>query len=94
MGLFFDQDWFAVRLAELTQDAPAGRVADIGGPEVLDVTDILHRLQDAGRVSTRVLSIKLPGKAFRAFAEGHHLAGLPGYGTQTFDEWLASGAAK
>jgi uncharacterized protein YbjT (DUF2867 family) len=84
----------AVRIAELTQGVPAGRVADIGGPEVLDVTDILHRLQGAGRVSTRVLSIRLPGRAFRAFAAGHHLAGLPGYGTQTFDEWLASGAAK
>lgn len=84
----------AVRLAELTAGAPAGRVADIGGPEILDVTDILHRLQAAGRVSKRVLSIKLPGKAFRAFAAGHHLAGLPGYGTQTFDQWLASGALK
>lgn len=84
----------AVRLAELAQGAPAGRVADIGGPEVLDVTDILHRLQDAGRVSRRVWSIKVPGKAFAAFRAGHHLTGLPGYGTQTFDQWLASGAAK
>lgn len=84
----------AVRLAELTQGAPAGRVGDIGGPEILDATDVLHRLQAAGRASRLVVSIKLPGKAFRAFAEGHHLAGLPGYGTQTFDEWLATGAAK
>lgn len=84
----------ADRLAELATGAPAGRVADFGGPEILDATDVLHRLQAAGRAPRRVLSIRLPGKAFRAFAAGHHLAGLPGGGTQTFDEWLATGAAK
>lgn len=82
------------RLAELATGAPAGRVADLGGPEILDVTDVLHRLQAAGRASRRVLSVRLPGKTFRAYAEGHHLAGLPGAGRQTFDEWLASGAEK
>lgn len=82
------------RLAELATGAPAGRVADLGGPEILDAAEVLNRLQAAGRAPKRVLSIKLPGKAFRAFVAGHHLAGLPGGGTQTFDEWLASGAAK
>lgn len=84
----------ADRLVELAISAPAGRVADIGGPEILDATDILHRLQAAGRAPKRVLSIRLPGKAFAAFVAGHHMPGLPGYGTQTFDEWLASGATK
>lgn len=84
----------AARLTELATSAPAGRVADLGGPEILDATDILHRLQAAGRAPRRVLSIKLPGAAFTAFAAGHHMPGLPGSGTQTFDEWLASGAAK
>lgn len=87
-------DDVAARLAELATGAPAGRVPDLGGPEILDVTDILHRLQAAGRAPRRVLSIELPGRAFAAFAAGHHLAGLPGAGTQTFDAWLASGAEK
>jgi uncharacterized protein YbjT (DUF2867 family) len=87
-------DDVATRLAELATGAPAGRVADIGGPEILDATDILHRLQAAGRAPKRVLSITLPGKTFAAFRAGHHLTGLPGYGTQTFDQWLASGATK
>ncbi len=84
----------AFRLAELATGTPGGRVADVGGPEILDVSDILGRLQRAGRASRRVLSIALPGKTFAAFRAGHHLAGVPGYGTQTFDEWLASGASK
>jgi uncharacterized protein YbjT (DUF2867 family) len=84
----------ATRLAELATDAPAGRVADIGGPEILDASDILSRLRAAGRANRRVLSLAPPGKTFGAFQEGHHLTGLPGYGTQTFDEWLASAATK
>jgi uncharacterized protein YbjT (DUF2867 family) len=84
----------ATRLVELATAEPSGRVADIGGPEILDASDILHRLQAAGRAPKRVLSLRLPGTTFAAFAAGHHMPGLPGYGTQTFDEWLASGAAK
>jgi uncharacterized protein YbjT (DUF2867 family) len=89
----------AHRLAELATAPPAssggdGRVADIGGPEILQGRDILARLQRAGRAKKRVLTVSLPGKTFAAFRAGHHLTGLPGYGTQTFDEWLASGAAK
>jgi uncharacterized protein YbjT (DUF2867 family) len=84
----------ATRLAELATGVPAGRVADIGGPEILDASDILSRLQAAGRAPQRVLSLALPGKTFDGFQQGHHLTGLPGYGTQTFDEWLASGATK
>lgn len=87
-------DDVAARLADLATGAPAGRVADIGGPEILPGRDILSRLQRAGRAGRPVFSITLPGKTFRAFRAGHHLTGLPGWGTQTFDEWLASGAEK
>lgn len=84
----------AARLAELATVAPAGRVADIGGPEILQTRDILGRLQRADRAKRRVLFVRLPGKTVRAFRAAHHTSGLPGYGTQTFDEWLVSGADK
>ena len=84
----------AARLAELSTSAPAGRVADIGGPEILQTRDILERLQRAGRAKRRVLFVRVPGKTVREFRAGRHTTGLPGYGTQTFDEWLASGADK
>lgn len=87
-------DDVATRLVELATGAPAGRVADVGGPEILRGRDILARLQAAGRAKKRVAVLALPGKTFGAFRAGHHLAGRPGYGTQTFDAWLASGAAK
>lgn len=106
-GLFFFDlkvqpigvDDVAVRLAELATAVPAsatgdGRVVDIGGPEILEGRHILTRLQQTGRARKRVLSVALPGKTYAAYRAGHHLAGLPGYGTQTFDEWLASGASR
>lgn len=81
----------ATRLAEITVAPPAGRVADIGGPEILEGRDILGRLQAAKRAKKPVFKLSLPGKTFAAFRAGHHMPGLPGYGTQTFDDWLASG---
>lgn len=87
-------DDVAVRLAELATAPPAGRVTDIGGPEILEGRDILARLRKAGRAKKTVFSLSLPGATFAAFRAGHHLTGLPGYGTQTFDEWLASGASR
>lgn len=82
------------RLAEIAIAPPAGRVADIGGPEILHGRDVVARLQAAGRVKKPVFTVSLPGKTFAAFRAGHHIPGLPGYGTQTFDEWLASGARR
>lgn len=84
----------ATRLAEIVGAPPAGRVADIGGPEILEARDIVTRLQAAGRVKKPVFMISLPGKTFRAFRAGHHIPGVPSYGTQTFDEWIASRAVR
>lgn len=84
----------AKRLAEIAIAPPAGRVADIGGPEILEARDIVARLESAGRVKKPVVMLSLPGKTFAAFRNGHHIPGLPGYGPQTFDEWLASGATR
>lgn len=87
-------DDVATLLVELATGDAAGHVADLGGPEILSTSDILGRLQRAGRARRRVAIVALPGATFRAFRAGHHVPGLPGGGTQTFDEWLASGASR
>lgn len=84
----------AARLAELATSAPAGRVADVGGPEILPVRDVIARWQAARGIHRRVFFLRLPGKTFAAYAAGYHQTGLPGYGTQTFDAWLASGETR
>jgi uncharacterized protein YbjT (DUF2867 family) len=77
----------AERLAELASAAPAGRVADIGGPEILTVDELATQWQRAHGTTKAVWRIGIPGKTMRAFKAGHHLAGLPGYGRETFAEY-------
>lgn len=82
----------AARLAELADGEPAGRVADIGGPEVLTVSELLGQWQDAHGTSRKVWTLHIPGATGRAFREGHHMTPLPGYGTRTFAEYAAVAA--
>jgi uncharacterized protein YbjT (DUF2867 family) len=82
----------ADRLAELADAAPAGRVADIGGPEQ-------HRLPELARMWARatgarrsVLPLSLPGKLFAAYRSGAALVPGPAFGRQTFAAHLAAGS--
>jgi uncharacterized protein YbjT (DUF2867 family) len=64
----------AARIAELAGAPPAaGRVADLGGPEVLRAPDLFRSYLQAVGSRRRVVPVRLPGAAFRAFREGHHL---------------------
>jgi uncharacterized protein YbjT (DUF2867 family) len=65
----------AARIAELADAPPAaGRVADLGGPEVLHTPDLFRSYLRAIGSRRRVVPVRLPGAAFRAFRQGHHLA--------------------
>lgn len=77
----------AERLAELAGGAPAGRVADIGGPEILTVDELAEQWQRAHGTQKKVLRLSIPGKAMKAFKAGHHLTGLPGFGRETFADY-------
>ncbi|MEU9173622.1 NAD(P)H-binding protein [Streptomyces sp. NPDC048420] len=81
----------AERLAELAVEAPAGRVADMGGPEVRTLADLARSyLRAAGR-KRAVVSVRLFGKAYRAFRAGGHLAPEQAVGKGTFEEYLRVG---
>jgi uncharacterized protein YbjT (DUF2867 family) len=75
----------AARLADLVAAGPSGRVADMGGPEVLSGLEIA-RLYSGRRP---IVQVSLPGATFRAFREGHHLSPHRS-GGRTFSEFLAS----
>jgi uncharacterized protein YbjT (DUF2867 family) len=77
----------ARRLVELAEGAPAGRVDDIGGPEILTLDELAAQWQRAHGTHKRVWRVSIPGKTMAAFRAGHHLAGLPGYGTETFAQY-------
>lgn len=84
----------AERLVELAGSAPAGRVADIGGPQVTQLTELIAQWQHAFGTTKRVWMLHLPGKTIAAFRAGHHTTGLPGYGRGTFAEYAVAEAAK
>lgn len=84
----------AERLVELVDQGPSGRVADIGGPEQLRLRDAMDLLQTAAGKRKPVVTLPLFGKTIAAFRRGDNMPGLPGYGRETFAEYVARGTNK
>jgi uncharacterized protein YbjT (DUF2867 family) len=80
----------AARLVELAGSDPAGRVADIGGPQQRTARDLAEAWKRASGVRRPIWTVKLPGKTVAGFAAGHNLVPGPAFGTGTFEEYLAA----
>lgn len=80
------------RLVELVAAGPAGRVADIGGPEQLTGRQLADRWKSSRRSRRAIWPLRLPGAAFRTLAAGSNLVDGPPYGVQTFAEFLVRNA--
>ena len=70
----------AGRLVELALFGPAGRVPDIGGPEVRTFIELADAYLKATGRQRRLVEIPLPGKAARAFRESAQLCPDRAYG--------------
>jgi uncharacterized protein YbjT (DUF2867 family) len=80
----------AGRLATLALGEPAGRVPDLGGPQVLTVEELARGyLQAAGR-RRPLLPLPVPGAAARGFRAGGHLCPEHADGKRTWAEFLAA----
>ncbi|MGA5900787.1 SDR family oxidoreductase [Streptomyces venetus] len=82
-------DEVAERLAGLAAGAPAGRVEDMGGPEVRTLESLARAYLKATGRRRAVVNVPLWGAAYRGFREGGHLAPRQAVGTGTFEEYLA-----
>lgn len=78
----------AERLARLAGSAPAGRVPDIGGPEVRPLEDLARSYLRATGRRRPLLPVPLAGRAYRAFRAGGHLTPDRAVGRGTFEEFL------
>ncbi|MFI5686134.1 SDR family oxidoreductase [Streptomyces sp. NPDC051636] len=78
----------ADRLAELAAGAPAGRVPDMGGPEVRTLESLARAYLKATGRRRPTLNLPLPGRTCRAFREGGHLTPERAVGKGTFEEYL------
>jgi uncharacterized protein YbjT (DUF2867 family) len=83
----------ADRLTELVDQPPInGRALDIGGPELRPVPDLARAWATGRHRARRVIPLRLPGKAFRAYADGDALVDGPPYGQTTFADYLGGTA--
>ena len=84
----------AESLVDLAASRPAGRVADLAGPEEHRVDRMARELCRARGLRRSVVPLRLPGAAGRAMRDGSlTAAGDPTavLGRTTFAEWLAAG---
>lgn len=79
----------ATRLVALALGAPAGRVPEMGGPRVYEMTDIIRGYLRAVGKWRPVLAMPMPGGAARAIREGANLAPNHAVGRRTWEEFLA-----
>jgi uncharacterized protein YbjT (DUF2867 family) len=80
----------AARLVKLAMAEPAGRVTDLGGPEVAKCKDLAAAYLKATGQRRLIVPFWLPGKAFSALRAGYHLAPDHADGRITFASYLAA----
>jgi uncharacterized protein YbjT (DUF2867 family) len=79
----------AHRLAELATGPAQGRVPDMGGPEILAMTDLSRECIVAKGRRRLVVPVPIPGRVGRAFRAGHNLTPEHADGRRTFAAFLA-----
>jgi uncharacterized protein YbjT (DUF2867 family) len=78
----------ADRLVELALSAPAGRVPDVGGPEVRTAADLARAYFEVAEQRRRIIEVPLPGKVARAFRAGAQICPDRAYGKIRWEEFL------
>lgn len=78
----------ADRLAELAAAAPAGRVPDMGGPQIRSHESLTRAYLRATGRRRAVLPVRAPGAFFRELRDGGNLVPDRAVGHRTFEEFL------
>ena len=94
LGQPIDAGEVAGRLVELALSGPAGRVPDIGGPEVGTLADAARDYLRVKGSRRRIFEIPVPGKSARAFREGALTCPEQPYGKVRWEEFLRSVIAR
>jgi len=94
LGQPVDVGEVAERLAGLALSEPAGRVPDLGGPEVRTFADLSRAYLAATGSRKRVLEISIPGKMARAWREGAQICRDGTRGSVSWEEFLRGHLAR
>jgi uncharacterized protein YbjT (DUF2867 family) len=84
-----DEREVAARLVALARSEPAGRVPDLGGPQVRPFDDLARTWLAARRTRRPVLPVRVPGRVGSGYRAGAHLSPAHAEGRVTFDAYLA-----
>jgi uncharacterized protein YbjT (DUF2867 family) len=88
LGQPIDAGEVAGRLVDLALSGPAGRVPDIGGPEVKTLVDAARGYLRAKGSRRSIFEIPVPGKTARAFREGALVCPDQAYGKIRWEDFL------
>jgi len=80
----------AQRLVDLALGEPSGLVADIAGPRVYSMADLVRSYVHARHLRRAIMPIWIPGKAAGAIRAGANLAPDHACGHRTWEEFLAT----
>jgi uncharacterized protein YbjT (DUF2867 family) len=80
----------AGRLVELSLAEASGRVADLGGPQILDAGELARVYLHAVGRHRRVQSVRIPGSVGRGLRAGANLTPEHAAGRITFEQHLAA----
>ncbi len=84
----------ALRLVQLAVEPPAGRVPEMGGPEIRTMPELARMyLASVGR-KKKILRIPFPGAFARGLRKGYGMTPDHGDGMQTFAEFLELGPSR
>jgi uncharacterized protein YbjT (DUF2867 family) len=78
----------AAELVALAEGPAAGRVPDVGGPEVLLLEALVTAWQRHRQRPRRVVRLPLPGKMAKGFRQGHNICPDRAVGTITWSRYL------
>ncbi len=87
-GQAIDPGEVAARIVDAVQAGPAGRLPDVGGPEVLDFGQIARAWLAARGLRRRMVHLPFPGKIAAGFRRGLATCPQHPYGRITWGEWL------
>jgi hypothetical protein len=80
----------AARIAELIESEPTRRAPDFGGPQVLTGWQIAGTWRARHGWPRLALNVRLPGRTYRAFADGLNTCPEHTDGRQTWAEFVAA----
>jgi uncharacterized protein YbjT (DUF2867 family) len=88
LGQPVDAGEVAARLVEISLSGPAGRVPDIGGPEVGTLAGAARTYLEVTGLRRRILEVSVPGETARAFRDGALVCPENAYGQIRWVDFL------